>query len=139
MALLGEGHPPTSALLASLGPDGAEVAAVAAFRDATAGQIGAIVASIPAPWSTAVTVAGLEAMARIIETVDTRPLPGLRELLPHLALVIDPAQSGPIGALLSSVEKIPEKQAAFRIYWAAPLASFAAIAGFRASLHKEFQ
>jgi uncharacterized protein DUF5691 len=138
-ALLGAGHPPTSALLASLGPEGAEVAAVAAFRAATAGQIGAIAASIAAPWSAAVTAAGLDAMARIIETVDARPLPGLRELLAHLALVIDPAESGPIGALLSSVEKIPEKQAAFRIYWAAPLANFAAMAGFRASLHKEFQ
>jgi hypothetical protein len=138
-ALLSAGHPPTPALLACLGGDGAEVAAVAGFRDATAGQIGAIVASIPAPWSAAVTVAGLDAMARIIETVDTRPLPGLRELLAHLALVIDPEESGPIAALMSSVEKIPEKQAAFRIYWAAPLANFAAIAGFRASLHKEFQ
>ncbi len=138
-ALLGAGHPPTPALFGSLGRDGAEVAAVAAFRDATAARMGAIVESVPPPWSGAVTASALEAMARTVERVDARPLPSLRDLLSQLALVIDPAQSGSIAALLSSVEKIPEKQAAFRIYWAAPLASFAAIAGFRASLHKEFQ
>jgi hypothetical protein len=78
-------------------------------------------------------------MARIVERVDVRPLPSLRDLLSHLALVIDPAASASIDVLLGSVEKIPEKHAALRIYWAATLASFAAIASFRASLHKEFQ
>jgi hypothetical protein len=138
-ALLDAGHGPTTGLFASLGPDDAEAAAVAALEEATAGQIGAIVASIPAPWSAAVTLAGLEAMARIIGQVDTRPLPGFRDLLSHLALVIDPAESGPIAAFISAPEKIAEKHASLRIYWAAPLASFAAIASFRSSLHKEFQ
>ena len=138
-ALLDAGHQPTAGLFASLGPEEAEIAAVAAFRDATAAGVGATVASLPAPWSAAVTVAALEAMARIVERVDVRPLPSLRDLLSHLALVIDPAASASIDLLLGSVEKIPEKHAALRIYWAATLASFAAIASFRASLHKEFQ
>ena len=138
-ALLGAGQRPTTGLFASLGPDEAEAAAVGAFRDATAAQIGTIVASIPAPWSAAVTDAGLEAMARIIEGSDARPLPSLRDLLSHLALIINPAPSGPIAALMSSFEKIPDKHAAIRIFWAGSLANFAATAGFRASLHKEFQ
>jgi hypothetical protein len=130
----------TTAPLAAPASDEAEAAAVAAFGDATAGQIGEIVASIPAPWSAAITVAGLAAMARVIERSDARPLPSLRDVLPHVALVIDPAQSVSMAALPSSLERIPEKQqAALRIYWAAPLANFAAIASFRASLHKEFQ
>ena len=133
------GTKPTAGLFASLGPDGAEAAAVAAFRDATAAQMAAIVESVPTPWSAAVTAAALEAMARTVERVDARPLPSLRDLLSQLALVVDPVASASIDVLLRSVEKIPEKHAAFRIYWAAPLANFAALVSFRASLHKEFQ
>jgi hypothetical protein len=138
-ALLEAGHHATPGLFASLGRDQAGAAAVAAFKEATAGQMEAIVASIPPPWSTAVTIAALEAMARLIERTDARPVPSLRELLPRLALVVDPDESGAIGALMGALEKIPEKQTALRTYWAAPLAGFAAIASFRASLHKEFQ
>ena len=65
-------------------------------------------------------------------TVDVRPLPSLRDLLSQLALVIDPVASASIDVLLRSVEKIPEKHAALRIYWAAPLANFAALVSFRA-------
>ena len=112
--------------------------AMAALETAPSETLQALVGSRSGPWSAALTEAALDALARCIRA-QRSGLMALRTTLPALAHVVDPEKADEVSALVEVVDGLPDKErAAARAYWAASLASLAAMVHFRRSLHKEF-
>ena len=112
--------------------------AIAGLDKAPTGTLLALVGHHPRPWSAELTRAALVAVARCMRS-QRAGLMAVRNALPGLAQAVDPEEADEVSALVEVLDELPDKERGpARAYWAAPLASLAAMVHFRRSLHKEF-
>lgn len=112
---------------------------IAILEAATPAALTTVIEARPGPWSARLSKAALSGLDQLIGRSDLANLIPVRDALPRLALVIDPAFALALPSLDEALDHVAEKdRRRLQGFWSTRLTAFAAVLHFRHSLHEEF-